>query len=113
MGIVKKSNPDLLKDDFCCDNKEFLSKSWAKSLLGRMGYVKQREMNTAKVYPGNFDNQQKSFLEEIQSEYEDVLFDLIFNWDQTGLNYVPVSNWTMEKEGAKCVEIKDLVTKGR
>ena len=41
IGIVKKSNPDLLKDDFRRDNKEFLSKSWAKSLLGRMGYVKQ------------------------------------------------------------------------
>ena len=55
-GIVKKSNPDLLKDDFCRDNKEFLSKSWAKSLLGRMGYVKQRGAITAKVDPENFDN---------------------------------------------------------
>jgi len=43
MGIVKQSNPDLLKDDFRRDIKEFLSKSWAKSLLGRMGYVKQGE----------------------------------------------------------------------
>ena len=47
MGIVKKSNPDLLKDDFRRDNKEFLSKSWAKSLLGRMGYVKRRGTTTA------------------------------------------------------------------
>ena len=41
-------------------------------------------------------------------EFEDVPWDLIFSWDQTGLNNVPVSNWTIEKEGAKCVEIKDL-----
>ena len=41
MGIVKKSNPDLLKKDFWHENKEFLSKSWAMSLLGRMGYVKR------------------------------------------------------------------------
>ena len=49
-------------------------------------------------------------MEEIQSvvEFEDVPLDLIFNWDQTGLNYVAVSNWTVEKEGAKHVKIKGL-----
>ena len=70
MGIVKKNNPDLLKDDFRRGNKEFLSKSWAKSLLGRVGYVKQRGMTAAKVDPENFDNLRKSFLEEIQSVVE-------------------------------------------
>ena len=40
--------------------------------------------------------------------FEDIPLDLIFNWDQTGLNYVPVSSWTMEKQGAKRVEIKGL-----
>jgi len=33
---------------------------------------------------------------------------LIFNWDQTGLNYVPKANWMMEKGGAKRLEIKGL-----
>ena len=27
------------------------------------------------------------------------------NWDQTGIHYVPVSNWTMDEEGSKRVEI--------
>jgi len=27
--------------------------------------------------------------------------DLIINFDQTALNYVPVSHWTMDQEGAK------------
>ena len=31
--------------------------------------------------------------------------ELIINWDQTGLNYIPVASWTMESEGAKKVEI--------
>ena len=31
--------------------------------------------------------------------------ELVINWDQTGLNYVPVSQWTMAQEGAKRVEI--------
>ena len=30
---------------------------------------------------------------------------LIINWDQTGLSYVPVSQWTMEEEGAKRIKI--------
>ena len=30
---------------------------------------------------------------------------LIINWDHTGINYVPVSSWTMEAPGTKRVEI--------
>ena len=36
---------------------------------------------------------------------EDIPADLIINWDHTGLNYVPVSNWTMAAQGSKRVEI--------
>lgn len=28
-------------------------------------------------------------------EMEDIPFDLIINWDQTGIRYVPVGSWTM------------------
>ena len=31
--------------------------------------------------------------------------DLIINFDQTGLNYVPVTSWTMEEAGARRVEV--------
>lgn len=34
--------------------------------------------------------------------------ELIINFDQTGLKYVPVSDWTMEKEGSKKVPITGL-----
>ena len=36
---------------------------------------------------------------------EEIPDDLIVNWDQTGIHYVPVSDWMMEKVGAKRVEI--------
>ena len=36
---------------------------------------------------------------------------LIINWDQTGVNYVPVSEWTMSKEGLKRVEVVGLKDK--
>ena len=31
--------------------------------------------------------------------------ELVINFDQTGIRYVPATLWTMEKEGAKRVEI--------
>ena len=37
---------------------------------------------------------------------------LKINWDQTGINYVPVSELTMMKERSKCVEVvglKDII----
>ena len=106
-GILKKCDPSLAKSN---ENGEMLTKSWAKSTLIRMGYVKRKGTTTAKVSPENFENLKETFLEQIRSTvlFEDVPVDLIFNWDQTGLNYVPVSSWTMEKEGAKRVEIKGL-----
>lgn len=34
--------------------------------------------------------------------------ELILNWDQTGLNLIPSSSWTMEQRGARHVEITGL-----
>ena len=38
-------------------------------------------------------------------ELEDIPGDLIFNWDQTGINLVPSCLWTMDKRGKKRIEI--------
>ena len=52
----------------------------------------------------------QQFLLDIKAavEIEEIPKDLILNWDQTGINYVPVSQWTMEKKGSKCVEVIGL-----
>ena len=39
--------------------------------------------------------------------------DLIFNWDQTGLNLVPAASWSMAPKSAKRVKNKWLEIKGR
>lgn len=39
---------------------------------------------------------------------EDIPIELIINWDQTGLNLVPVSTWTMATKGSKRVPIQGL-----
>ena len=39
---------------------------------------------------------------------EEIPADLIFHWDQTGLNLVHAAKWTMEKRGIKRVAMKGL-----
>ena len=60
-----------------------------------------------KVDVAKFDKMKKLFHQDIRSAVvmDEVPPELIINWDQTGLSYVPVSQWTMEVEGAKRVEI--------
>ena len=44
-------------------------------------------------------------------DMEDIPKEMIVNWDHIGMNYVPVSSWTMAKEGSKRVEIGGLTDK--
>ena len=38
-------------------------------------------------------------------QMDEICNDMIVNRDQTGINYVPVSSWTMEAEGSERVEL--------
>ncbi len=103
-GIIKSHDSNLLKENgghIAC------SKSWAKSFLGRLGYVKRRVSTKAKVTVADFDAYKAQFIFDIQAivELEEIPPDLIINWDHTGIHYVPVSNWTLAKEGSKRIEI--------
>ena len=42
---------------------------------------------------------------------EEVPLSLIINWDQTGLNFVPYAEWTMEVKGSRRVEVAGLSDK--
>ena len=55
----------------------------------------------------NFKEVKAQFLLDIKAvvEFHDIPSSLIINWDQTGIHYVPVGSWPMEKEGSKRVEI--------
>ena len=39
---------------------------------------------------------------------EEIPKELIINWNQTGMKYVPVFNWTFAEKGVKRVEIAGL-----
>ena len=72
-----------------------------------MGFVKRKASSAAKVPVEEFADIKAQFLSDIQAivELEEIPKALVFNRDHTGINYVPVSNWTLEKEGTKRVEI--------
>lgn len=47
-----------------------------------------------------FDECKEILLDDIAAEVliNDILENLIINWDQTGLSIVPTGDWAMEKE---------------
>ena len=69
--------------------------------------MKSRASTKAKINVPNFDELQAQFLLDIKVviEMDKIPFDLVINWDQMGIHYVPVGSWTMAKEGSKRVEI--------
>jgi len=38
----------------------------------------------------------------------EISYDLIINWDQTGIKYIPMSEWMMKKVRSKRVEIAGI-----
>ncbi len=103
-GIVQSKDSNLLATN---GGHISLTRYCGKNLLRRMGYVKRRASTKAKVTVAIFEELKKQFLLDINTvvEMDEIPFELIINWDQTGIHYVPVSSWTMEKEGSKRVEI--------
>ena len=101
-GLVKHYDSNLLE---CNGGPIVLTKSWAKSLLQRMGSIKQRASSKGKVSAAIFQLLKEQFLFDIETiiemiiDMEDIPADLVLNWDQTGIHYIPVSSYTMEREG--------------
>ena len=106
-GVMKNTDSNLL-----ASNGEHISltKHWGKHLFTRMGFVKHRASTKAKIIVPNFEEVKAEFLFDIKVlvEMDDIPFDLIINWDQTSIHYVPVGSWTMESEGSSRVEIVGL-----
>ena len=99
IGIVKNFDANMLQINgghIACGHE------WAKGLLKRMGYVKRRANTKSKVTVEEFEALKTQFIFDIEviSQMEEVPNDLIINWDHTGINYVPTSNWTMAEEGS-------------
>ena len=84
-----------------------ITKTWAQSLLHRMGYVQRKGTKDVKHVPKDFDKLRDNWLTNINESTNEhsIPDDMILNWDQTGCQLTPGGNWTMEKEGSKQVTI--------
>ena len=109
-GVLRQKDPGSLE---CNGGTLTLKKSWAKYLLGKMNFVKRKATTRAKSMVHNFDEVKQQFLQDVSAvvTFEEIPDALIVNWDQTGINYVPVSHWTMAKEGSKRVEVAGVEDK--
>ncbi len=93
-----------------------IERSWAQSFLGRLGYVRRKGTKAARKIPANFEEIKTEFTHRVSEACkgdDDLLVppQLIINFDQTNANYVPVSEWTLAKEGSKQVPIIGLEDK--
>ena len=107
-GIILKTNRTLLAEN---GGHVVLTKDWAKTLKQRMGFVKRRGTTSkSKSLVEQFDELKVQFLDDVVTTVavEEIPPELILNWDQTGLNIVPSSSWTMDQRGAKRVELTGL-----
>lgn len=110
-GLVLYFNPSLLREN---GGHVELNRNWALSLLERMHYVKRKGSTArSKESVSDFMERKSTFLQDVVAtvEMKEVPFELILNWDQTEIKIVPSSNWTMEMQGSKRVEITGIADK--
>ena len=112
MGILSHKNARLLKEH---GGPICLSSTGAESLLCRIWYVKRKATKAAHNLTDYFPEVKQAFLQRVKSEVEtwNIPHALIINRDQTGSMLVPVSEWTMEREGTKQVSIIGQEDKGK
>lgn len=106
-GLIQHENRTLLAE---FGGHITLEKPWATSILRRLNFVKRKGTKGVKHLPEDFDVIQSGFLKRIDDVVtkHSIPDSLIINWDQTGSNYVPISDWTMAAEGSKQVAISSL-----
>jgi hypothetical protein len=75
--------------------------------MSRMGFVKQKASNAGKITFHQFKEVKEEYLADITAEVllNEIPPDLIINWDQTPLNYVPTGDWTMNLAGEKVIPV--------
>ena len=96
-GIVMNKDANIL-----CENGGIkLTEEWAKSLLSRMGYVKRKACSKAKIDVDHFEELKRVFLMDITNivSKDEIPPQLVINFDQTVINYVPTPSWTMGQRG--------------
>ena len=87
-----------------------LKKSWAFSFLIRHGYVKRKATRASRKVPDDFEAIKAVYLENISKVFKEysIPLSMAINFDQTGTRMVPVSDWTLEVQGSKQIDMIGL-----
>ena len=64
-----------------------------------MEFTKQKANSKSKVLPTSFEEIKRNYVSDNQSvvEMEDILPELVINWDHTATKIAASEEWTMEK----------------
>ena len=87
------------------------NKRWAHLLLDHMGFVQRKATTaTSKYTEANLEEMKANFMQDVVSTIvvEDIPPEVIMNWDETGIKMVPCTQWTMEKQGTRHVELTGM-----
>ena len=105
-GIAKATDRTTLIDN---GGHIRLTLAWAYSILKRMGFVQRKATTKTKtsLSKPEFELAKKTYLKKIKKAVVDgkIPPELVINWDQTGVNVVPASQWTQAEKGSSRVEI--------
>ena len=107
-GLVKHYDSNLLE----CDGGP-IQNPGQNHCFNEWSLLKGGLVVREKYSAENFQIRKEQFLFEFKViiEMEDIPTDLVINWDQSSIHYVPVSNYTMEKEGSKRIELVGIEDK--
>ena len=77
------------------------------------GIMKRKGSTSAKVSVPEYDKRKEQNLLDIHAEVimSDIPPSLVINWDQTAFHLVPVSAWTISRQGAQSIRIAGLDNK--
>jgi hypothetical protein len=103
-GLFLYNNPTLLPQ---FGGHVSLTTNWAKQWLSRRNWVKRRATTGHRHIPDDFQHQKDEFLKKVNNIIltHNIPSHLVVNFNQTGLNLVPTSNWTMSPQSADQVAI--------
>ena len=96
------------------DLAKLINRHWAYSLLQRMDFVRRKATTSKSKYTvDDFADVKKPFLQSVVETVtmEEISPQLVFNWDQTGMDIVPSSSWTIEERGSKRIKLVGIKDK--
>lgn len=98
--IVAAKGLDLNHDsNWLSDSSGYvkLTTHWAKAMLQILGFSKLRVTTEAGLTSHHILKSKGLDVQSIR-EMQEFPIDLVLNWDQTSIHYVPVCDWTMENQ---------------